>query len=854
MRWFLLLCTVFPIFWAQATTPIPEHADAFLVDYCLDCHDSDSEKGGINLDFFDIDWKDKEAYQRWERVIDVLHNGDMPPAEKTQPKTTQVAEMTKWLDTELLANALQTGTAPRRLNRTEYLESVRILFGIGFDLPPGFPADQLDHGFDNQAEALILSPPLMEAYGQSADLIADIVFPPPRKAIPSRLTKIAPADMTISYSSASVRDNSLRLAMKCDTITRSCSWPAKFETKASGTYRIKLDLSAFRPIDNNPLIFQLRSYQASSNSVKAQRLLGEFEVGPGAPQSFEVTADLYKGETLLFHYANALFDSTKQNRKELEGYFRGEFEKNPRFLAAMLSIKRGNSIRGGLGWDRIKAKMTDPELDLTKISRKATDSLIREITGNPVLYAETLAFRIFEEGPAMSIHHVEIEGPLSLIEGPEERKQAAIQERFLGEQGERSQETWGRQALTQFLTKAFRRPASKEEVQAYWQIVAEHLAKGHPIQEGMHLAIRTGLRSPHFLYRELNSQEQPNRYELASRLSYFLTLRPPDYKLRTTDLSDPDIREQEARRLLKSGDSKDFITTFVSQWLHTQHLADIMPDPRLVNFTENDRRNLERELEQLFTEILRKNRPVSDFIDPDFVYTSENVAKKIYGFDQWTEKAKKDAITRVSLERGGRHGGVIGSAAVLMATANGVDTQPVLRGVWMLENILGNPPPPPPDAVPAITPDTRGAETIRDLLEAHTADPKCAGCHKMMDPLGLVLENFDAVGRWRETYPVYQADAKGKIVEKPGAPINATGSLPDGTQLQDVIDLKNWLLENIDVFANCLSEKILTSATGRTLNYAERHEIRTIVEQHLAQEEGFEDLFIALVRSETFRS
>ena len=270
-----------------------------------------------------------------------------------------------------------------------------------------------------------------------------------------------------------------------------------------------------------------------------------------------------------------------------------------------------------------------------------------------------------------------------------------------------------------------------------------------------------------------------------------------------------------------------------------------MPDPAF-GFTPYYVEMARDEIEHFFAEVLRENRPMTDFIDPDFTYTSTLFAKEVYGVDVAGGKKESSAeerkLRRVSLERGSRHGGLLGQSGVMMATANGVDTQPVLRGVWVLENILGTPPPEPPKNVPALTPDTRGATTPRELLAAHTKDAACAGCHQRIDPLGFVLENFDPVGRWRETWP------------KSGKSIDSSGVLADGTEVADVAALKRWLARNIDQFSECLAEKLLTYATGRVPNYAERMEIERIVRANRVKGNGFRDLVIELIASETFRT
>ncbi|MEM9018617.1 MAG: DUF1588 domain-containing protein, partial [Verrucomicrobiota bacterium] len=304
---------------------------------------------------------------------------------------------------------------------------------------------------------------------------------------------------------------------------------------------------------------------------------------------------------------------------------------------------------------------------------------------------------------------------------------------------------------------------------------------------------------------------------------------------------DPKVLRREAERLMPNRVSDPMIVNFTGQWLDTRLLPEIMPDPEF-KFSASDAETAKAEVENLFFEILDQNHPLTDFIDPDFTFTSARVAKNVYKLREGFDPKKTNAVHRVSLPRGGRHGGVLGSAAVMMATANGVDTQPVVRGVWVLENILGMPPSPPPKAVPALTPDTQGATTPRELLSAHTDAESCAGCHRKIDPVGFVLENFDPVGRWRTDWPLIDT------------PIDATGVLPDGTKIEDYLDFKRWMVENVNLFSECLSEKLLTYATGRVPNYSERKEIASIVEANHEDGNGFRDLVFALIESETFRT
>jgi hypothetical protein len=506
--------------------------------------------------------------------------------------------------------------------------------------------------------------------------------------------------------------------------------------------------------------------------------------------------------------------------------------------------------------------MAEEDLDLSKadVDSQAAEFLIQKMSGKAFFYAETIAYEHFEKGPAVDIHGVSIEGPLRIIEDGEDRERKRIQNALMGQVGKENPLQNLDSTLDRLLSAAYRRPATPQTIGRYSKMVSEHIATGHSVEEGMHLAIRTLLMSPRFLYRSLNPG-QLDDWDLASRLSYFVTSAPPDELLlksvRLGNLSDPLELRRQATRLLESKNANAFIEGFTGQWLDTRNLEDIMPDPRF-NFSERNREDARKEVEMFFHEMLLKNRPLTDFIDPDFTFTTAAIAESVYGIVEGSANNKKKnkgtSMQRFSLQRGGRVGGVLGMSAVMMATANGVDTQPVLRGVWVLENILGTPPPPPPEAVPAITPDTTGATTVRELLALHASDESCARCHHKIDPVGFALENFDPVGRWRDHYPVDKFDKNGKLTVEDGPVIDASGKLPDGTELRDYLDLKKWVVANIDQFSECLADKLMIYATGRPMNYAEHKEVANIVQRVQENGNGFRDLILALIDSEMFRT
>ena len=767
----------------------------------------------------------------------------MPPEKKKQPSKAEREKLVKWVDGELLENTAIGGTLARRLNKSEYLATIQSLFSIrNFKLPPGFPADSEHHGFDNIGEGLLLSPPLLEAYSETAKMVADQIFPPPPRTPEPVEFKTGPEGLVISYSSSKRVDGAMRLGMKCNPIWRSSTWPDRIETKDDGVYQFKVTLSAFRPEKGQKMIAKILARDvASADSVshKSLRLLQEIEVTKESPKTFEFEAELYAGQTPVFHWANALFSSDRDAKEDLKAYIRKRGKENPKFLPAwqaMLAKSKGQGFRGGIGWERVKAQMERD--DLPELTPKQEEDLLKKMISNPVLYAETVVFDVFDNGPSLEIHGLELSGPHKPLEKPRNQDNQRLKLAFLGKDATHEE------IIRRFLTKAFRRPVDDDTIRIFLEIHDRHIEEGHSPDEAMHLVIRNALIAPQFLYRSLKDGQLDN-HDLAARLSYFLTGNPPSSTLLTYaqngKLSDSKVLIGEAKKLLPKSARTPFIENFTGQWLDTRLLPDIMPDPKF-KFSADDEKNARLEVEHFFFEMLKDNRPMTDFIDPDFTWTSGRIAKEVYGLTTGFDKKKANGLHRVNLQRGGRYGGLLGQSAVMMATANGVDTQPVVRGVWVLENILGMPPPPPPKSVPALTPDTQGATAPRDLLSAHTNSTSCAGCHRKIDPVGFVLENFDPVGKWRDQWPGINVD------------IDASSTLPDGTKIKDIVEFKAWLVDNIDLFSQCLADKLMTYATGRVLNYSERKEIEGIVALNTIDGNGFRDLVLSLVDSKTFRT
>jgi mono/diheme cytochrome c family protein len=392
-----------------------------------------------------------------------------------------------------------------------------------------------------------------------------------------------------------------------------------------------------------------------------------------------------------------------------------------------------------------------------------------------------------------------------------------------------------------FADRAFRRPATHEEITRLLRFVEQAQRNGEGPERGLRLALEAVLVSPHFLFRVEPGGRPINQYELATRLSYFLWSSPPDEELfrlaAQGTLRRGNTLAAQVRRMLRDPRSRALAEKFAGQWLQTRGLADLTPDPaRFPGFDEPLRSAMVRETELFFDHVVRADRSVLDFLDGDYTFVNERLARH-YRLPGVTG----DGFRRVALA-GTPRGGVLTQAGVLAVTSNPNRTSPVKRGRWVLDNLLGAPPPAPPPGADNLKDGHLGgpAETLRQRLERHRADPACAVCHAGMDPLGLALENFDAVGAWRD--------------QDGGVPIDASGALPGGESFAGPAGLRAALTARRDAFARCLAEKLLTYALGRGLNRSDRRAAAEAARTAARHEYRFSALVLAVVHSEPFQA
>jgi hypothetical protein len=418
--------------------------------------------------------------------------------------------------------------------------------------------------------------------------------------------------------------------------------------------------------------------------------------------------------------------------------------------------------------------------------------------------------------------------------------------------------------LRAFMAKAYRRPIREEEVQRYLSVINRQLETGHDFTYAMLSGYTAVICSPGFLYLE----EEPgplNDTALASRLAFFLWNSAPDQALREKaakgELHRPDVLRAETERLLADPKSGRFVEAFLDYWLELRHQDATTPSNLLYPDYYLDEALVEAALDEsrmFFDEMLRKDLPARNVVKSDFTYLNERLAEH-YGM----KDVKGAAMRRVALPADSVRGGILTQAIVLKVSANGTTTSPVIRGRWIEERILGREIKLPPSGVPAVEPDTRGAVTIRQQLDKHSADESCGGCHRKIDPAGFALENFDVMGAWRDRY---RGDAKDKLPEigigKNGwafdfhfsLPVDASNRLADGREFKDIREFKKLLLADEPLIARNLVRQLTVFATGAPIRFADRAVIEQILESTKPKGYGVRSLVHAIVQSELFRN
>ncbi|MCM8532511.1 MAG: DUF1592 domain-containing protein [Lentisphaeraceae bacterium] len=830
-------------------------AKKFLENYCYDCHDTDTSKGDIDLEVSHSNWEDPKTGFFWETVYSSLKDSYMPPAKKKkQPTAEERQKMLDILATDMLSKQTVGGTTLRRINKIEFQNTIRDIFKIDYTLPNGFPSDSESNGFDNIGSGLQLSAPLMQKYFTVSEELVTQIFPD------TRVEKV-PVETNKLKGFVSMWNSLARINWSAGTL-----WNTK--TKHTGIYEFKFDFSytwtkkarfdkLTRPVKVQ--IYALPENVLPGSNYDSMRLLEELTFDPDSTLQVTKQYKMQAGDRLSIRWDNSALQTQKKPP------FMSKYQKFDMDMKIIKEIFQDKKLYAA--WKKVTPKihpgpeqrkifdMMTKEMASGKLNLKDPSlNRIRGLDGNvPRGYLrEFLKKESYKFGPYVKVGIPYIKGPIKVALRDETIQALKVQKQIMGSRGNLNDKAYAQKIFSKLLLKLFRKPPTQNQINLYAKITLEHQAAGNSFKRGLATALRAALTSPHFLYRAVKPGKL-DQFSLASRLSYFIWGSTPDKELldlaTLNQLSNPYELARQTRRLLKDSKSSYLVNRFTDQWLDIDKIDFITPDEKLIkNFTNNLREDFKEETRLFFKEIMIKNRRMEDFINPDFTYMSQESKKKIYreGPDLGVD------VERVSIKKGGRLGGILTQGSVLMATANGVDTQPIIRGVWMVEKIFGIHLPSAPSNVPALpegTVEEGEVQTVRERVKEHTENPNCYSCHKNIDPLGFVFENYDPVGRFRASYPNESEKDKKKWL-----PVEPKSTMPDGTELSSIPELKTYLVKNINDFSGCVSEQLMTFATGRKLNFLEKDKVKKIVKKVNNKGNRFQDLIVALVQSDVFGS
>jgi mono/diheme cytochrome c family protein len=768
----------------------PPPPRAVFDKYCVTCHNQRMKTAGLALDVLDVARIGEHA-DEWEKVVRKLRTGAMPPVGRPRPDKAVSEGVTAWIEASLDRAAAEHPNPGRptlhRLNRAEYRNAIRDLLAVEIDPATLLPADNAAYGFDNNADALSLSPALTERYLEAAAKISQMALGHVRgSAAPE--TVFVPTD----------RNQGIR-----------------FSDEQPWGSRGGLTLRYYFPADGEYLFeMQLKESGADGGIIG---LTAE-------PQQLDVSLDRARVWTSIVG-GPEIANVRGQERTE----------KIRDALKFRLAVKAGSHLVQAYFVQKTSAFVEDLfDPYLRRDPYRATN-------GEPGVSSVTITnppSRGFDGASPTAAHAG------TMAESPSRRRL------FVCQPASSADETrCAHQIIATLARRAYRRPVTDDDLQVPLARYRDGASRGG-FESGLELAVRSILVSPRFLFRFESQPETaaPNAAyriadaELASRLSFFLWSSVPDDELLNAaekkTLHDPVVLARQVTRMLADSRSGALVANFAGQWLHTRNVTALRPSPELLfHFDDNLRQAFERETELFFESIIREDRSVLDLLDADYTFLNERLAKH-YGIPG----VFGERFRRVSLPPDSVRRGLLGQGSILTDTSRANRTSPVIRGKWILENIFSAAPPSPPANVPELKEERDPAKILpmREQMAQHRANPGCASCHAQMDQLGFALENFDAIGEWRD-------------VDAAGSPIDASAKLPDGTAFKGPTELRQVLRSHSDDFLTSLTEKLLTYALGRGLEAADAPAIRRIKREAARANYSFSSLIQGIVTSTPFQ-
>lgn len=840
---------------------------AFLEQHCYDCHDADTKKGGLDLMALTLD---AQHLDLWIKVHDAVERGEMPPKKKKQPSETEKAAFVGELDAKLLAmiEPNEGGRIRmRRMTRVEFQNTLQDLLALPrLDITALLPMDGRVAGYDKIASGLDISPSHLAAYEEALEKALDTAIV--TSSTPPRVYKkrIYPAGL-FKFTGNLVQGQFVLLKDK----QPDPAMPVRggFEEKKGFVGDAGPDFEG-----RKKMIEGVKKSESAVGMLNSN--LAGFEA---AMNVSPIYSGMYRMKLSLwgFQWNQGKPEPGADQAAVLRAHEEGKQQEGGRLLRAFTAPSMRSNEAEITEWlDAHESIVFDP------VSVPWTGLRVGQIAGRAKKHV----------GPGVAIDWFEIEGPINTSWPPESHKRLfgdlpikplakgsdlippqRDEVRSLGgyvpsmyfdltpqerkpplETVQSAQpEADARKLLTMFLPKAFRRDVLPEEIDPYLSLLRSRISAKDCFEDAMRRVYVAVLTSPEFLFHSI----EPKPTTLASRLSYWLWNGQPDAQLLAADLSKPEVLHREVDRLLADKRSERFIEDFANQWLELSRLDETTPDPQLYpeyRFLLHE--GMAAETRAFLRELIGNDQPINALLKPGFAMVTQRLAEH-YGIAGVTGVE----VRKVSLPADSVRGGLLGQAAIHKLTANGTTTSPVKRGVWVMDRFLNDPAPPPPPGISAVDPDTRGATTVREQLDKHRNNANCASCHAKIDPAGFALEAFDPIGGLRDRYrsngkgdePPEKGKTAWRVQYKLGPKVDASGELTDGRKFTGPRELTALLIAEPDKLAYAFVAHLSRYATGAEVSYADRAQIRQIVEIAKSSGYGIRSLIHALAASRIFK-
>jgi hypothetical protein len=779
--------------------PANDSTRPLLEQHCAKCHSGAKPKGDFSIETLSQDFTNRRNQEQWLAVLEQLRTGDMPPKEKPRPPAPLVQAAVRWITeqteaAETARRATEGRVVLRRLNRSEYANTVRDLLGVEVDLADLLPPDTSTSGFDNSAEAMHTSSYLLRSYLDAADrVLNEAIANKPRPWQLNRTYDIKD-ERTVKAKGSVYRHVDDGVAIFSSWVSaniRVTMW--NFRSHVRGRYRFRISGYGFQSA-GKPVNFHVTA--GTLKEVTEERLIDYFAFPADKPTVIEFTEHL-EPENRIRIVADGLPALPPEVEKVGADKYTG-----PGLVIQWVKVE-GPLMES---WPPPSHQRIFGGLKQELISGSGDDRRFEVVSKQPMADAERILREFARRAFRRPVTDEDIQPFLARVEGK-------LEQGYRFEQAVRV----GLRGILMAPDFLFLRE------------------RGGPAKDGKRIEL--------------------DDHALASRLSYFLWSSMPDEELfklaEERRLREPEVLHRQVERLLRDPKAKSFTANFTGQWLSLRAIDATSPD-RILYPEYDDILKVAslKETSLFFDEVLKNDLSLTNFVSSDFTFLNARLAKH-YGIPgvEGTEMRK------VTLPPESPRGGVLTMASVMKVTANGTTTSPILRGAWVLERILGTPPPKPPPDVEAIEPDIRGATTIREQLVKHREDASCAGCHSKIDPPGFALESFDVIGGWRERYRSIGAGESGRRPRvQPGPPVDPADVLADGRRFSNIGEYKKLLLEDKDQLARSLTEKLLAYGTGAAPSTADRASVEAIVQRVRESNYGFKSLIHEIVRSPLFQS